>query len=164
MAFQAPIAFVLIPGSFSPPLYYHKVSQRLREKGHEVTEISLLTCVQDRDSDEAQPSATMYQDAAMIKKVVEEWADKEYDVVMAANSYGGFPATESLKGLGKSERAQRGLKGGVIGLVMLASFLPDAGQSVVSIMGDSMPDQLKNPTARIADFKLSRELHIRLDD
>lgn len=164
MASQAPTAFVLVPGSFSPPLYYHKVSERLRAKGHEVTEINLLTCVQNRDSDEARPAATMYQDAAMLKKVIEEWADKGYEVVLAANSYGGFPGSESVKGLGKSERSQRGLKGGVVGLAMLASFLPDVGQSVVSLMGESMPEQLKNPKACITDSKRPRELHLGLRD
>ncbi|KPM40125.1 hypothetical protein AK830_g6423 [Neonectria ditissima] len=132
MASQAPTAFVLIPGSFCFPLVYHKVTQRLRAKSHKVTEISLLTCVQDRDSDSARPAATLYQDAAIIKKAIEEWADKGYDVVVAANSYGGFPVTESLKGLGKPERAQGGLEGGVVGLVMLASFLPDSGETVES--------------------------------
>lgn len=142
MASQSRTAFVLVPGSFSPPLYYHKVSERLRAKGHEVTEISLRTCVQDRT---LLPAATMFDDAVMLKETIEGWADKGYDVVVAMNSYGGVPGTESVKGLGKAERAQKGHKAGVVGLVYLASFLPRAGESIMSLMGDSMPDQLKNP-------------------
>ncbi|TPX11475.1 uncharacterized protein E0L32_007894 [Thyridium curvatum] len=149
---MAPTAFILVPGSFSPPLFFHKVSEQLRNKGHQVIETSLPTCVQDR---ETRPVPTLCDDVAMLGETIKEWADKGYDVVLGMNSYGGFPGSESVKGYSKTERAQNGLKGGVVGLAYLASFLPDIGESVASLLGESMPDQLKNPQS---DFmELSKE-------
>lgn len=41
--------------------------------------------------------------------------------------YGGLPGAEALQGLGKAERARRGLRGGVVRLVFIMSWLAREG-------------------------------------
>lgn len=42
---------------------------------------------------------TMEDDAACIRSLVMKLLDKRKDVILAAHSYGGIPATEAAKGL-----------------------------------------------------------------
>ncbi|KAL5313416.1 hypothetical protein ACEPPN_019149 [Leptodophora sp. 'Broadleaf-Isolate-01'] len=131
-------AFVLVPGSFSPNTFYEKVIPLLQKEGYEAYPTPLLSCGQ-RD----KGPATMQEDAALIHNVVSKLADDGKDVVIAMNSYGGFPGTESSKGLSKSERQKEDKKGGLVGLVYLASFIPPVGMSLRGLMGDSIPDSIK---------------------
>ena len=65
-------------------------------------------------------------------------------MVLAMNSYGGFPGTEATKGLSKGEREKEGKEGGIVALVYLASFIPPVGMSLRKSMGDDLPDSIKN--------------------
>ena len=67
---------------------------------------------------------------ATLYTTIQKLADEGKDVVLTMNSYGGFPGTEASKGLSKKEREANGLKGGIIELVYLASFLPAVGLSL----------------------------------
>jgi hypothetical protein len=69
----------------------------------------------------------MYEDAAFIAKHIARLADAGKDILVIAHSYGGTPATESIKGLSKKERVERGKKGGVVGLAYMTSLVPELG-------------------------------------
>ena len=58
------------------------------------------------------------------------------DVLLVTHSYGGLPGSAAACGLFKADRASRGQKGGVVGVVMLASFALDGGTKVLV---DSLP-------------------------
>lgn len=142
-------AFVLVPGSFSPSSFYHKVVPLLESRGY-LTIPSALQSAGERP----QGPATFEEDAAFIKATLLKLADEGKDIVLAMNSYGGYPGTEATKGLSKKERAAKGEKGGVIALVYLASFLPAVGESIRGNMGDELPDSIKNAVSEICSFLL----------
>jgi hypothetical protein len=50
-------------------------------------------------------------------------------VVIIAHSYGGKPATESVKGLSKEARGQQGKQGGVVRLAYMTATAPEVGSA-----------------------------------
>lgn len=83
---------------------------------------------------------TMYDDAALIASEITRLADEGGDVVVVAHSYGGIPATESIKGLSKDERAAQGKEGGVVRLAYMTAIVGDVGVSAAGAQA-GMPDQ-----------------------
>ncbi|MCJ1414016.1 hypothetical protein MMC32_000341 [Xylographa parallela] len=85
-----------------------------------------------RPREGAPPS--MYADAAFIAAEVETLADEGKYVVLIAHSYGGLPATESTKGLGKEERRRKGKKGGIVALAYMTAIVPAVGVSAIGVL------------------------------
>lgn len=137
-------AFVLVPGSFSPTSFFEKVVPLLESQGY----IAVPTALQSA-GERPQGPATFEDDASFIKATLQKLADEGKDIVLAMNSYGGYPGTESTKGMSKKEREAKGEKGGVIALVYLASFLPAVGESIIGNMGDDLPDSTQNAVSEI---------------
>jgi pimeloyl-ACP methyl ester carboxylesterase len=133
------IAFVLVPGSFSPTSFFHKIVPLLEERGY----LAVPTALQSA-GERAQGPATFADDVSFIKATIQKLVDDGKDVILAMSSYGGYPGTESTQGLSKKERTEKGLKGGVIALVYLASFLPAIGESVRANMGEDLPESIRN--------------------
>jgi alpha-beta hydrolase superfamily lysophospholipase len=116
-------AYVLVPGGHCPGSFFHKVTERLRIMGFEVVEINHPSV-----GNPEKPPATMSDDAANILSAAASFMDQGKNVVVVANSCGGFAATEAMKGLSESERKAAGKSGGqLINLVYLASLLPPLG-------------------------------------
>lgn len=132
-------AFVLVPGAFCPGQYYHKVTSLLKKRGYSVHEIDLPS-VGKRDG----PPATMYDDAGHIRSVVSKFADEGKNVVLAANSYGGFVATEAVKGTTPAERNSAGKSApeALVHLVYIGSLLPPVGINIQELVGDKQPAQI----------------------
>jgi hypothetical protein len=61
------------------------------------------------------------EDVRAIRNLVAHYADSGRDVILVMHGYGGLPGAEALHGLGKAEREQRGLRGGVVRLVFIMS-------------------------------------------
>ncbi|KAF2179041.1 hypothetical protein K469DRAFT_674683 [Zopfia rhizophila CBS 207.26] len=59
------------------------------------------------------------------------------DVVLLLHSYGGTYGAAAVNGLSKKERAEKGEKGGVLGLIYAASFCTEPGQSALQALGMS---------------------------
>ncbi|KAH8924635.1 alpha/beta-hydrolase [Atractiella rhizophila] len=144
------IAFVLIPGAsvFAEPCFA-RVTPRLRSLGYEVHPTDLAS-VGERPKGPASFEDDVTQIAAQIRKLAEEgkarvpfWLDGQ-DVVVAMSSYGGFPGTQACKGLIAADRAKEGKKGGVVALAYLASFIPPPGKSIRDVMGESLPEAMKD--------------------
>jgi len=135
------VTFVLVPGSFSTPIFYDKVTPILTSQGYTFKEAPLLSAA--KASSGRQPPATMQEDAAQIHSVIESVLDEGNDVVVAVHSYGGFPGTEALKGLGRAGRPPS--KGtAVIGIVYIVSFLPPVGSSLRDLMHDYQSEPFKS--------------------
>lgn len=76
--------------------------------------------------------------------------DEGKDVVLFMHSYGGMPGAAAATGLAKSQRAQEGKAGGVIGLLFLGAFLVPEGLSYAGLQGGNLPpwilvDQVEIP-------------------
>jgi pimeloyl-ACP methyl ester carboxylesterase len=126
----ASTAFVLVPGGFCPPSFWHKVTDKLTSLGYPVTPVELPTF-----GNAAKPPATMSDDAAAVRAAATVYMDAGRNVVIASNSYGGFVATESVKELSDAERSAAGKKGGrLANLVLIGVIAPIAGLTCTELL------------------------------
>ncbi len=115
--------YVLVHGAWSGSWGYTKTAQMLRAQGHEVWTPS-LTGLGER-SHLASPSITL---STHIQDVVNVFEYEELaDVILVGHSYGGMVVT------GVSSRCADRIRS----LVYLDAFLPDDGQALWDIAGDS---------------------------
>ncbi|KAI1825968.1 alpha/beta-hydrolase [Xylaria intraflava] len=129
--------FLIVPGSFSLPTSYDYVVASIREKGYEIKALTLPTTGLGPGVPRETPFVTMYEDAALIAKEVEALADAGKEIVLMAHSYGGFPATESTKGLTVEERRKEGKKGGIVRIAYLTVLLGSLGQKASDVLGNT---------------------------
>lgn len=90
----------------------------------------------------------MQDDAAFIASEISKYADEGKDVVLIAHSYGGRPATESTKGLGKVDRQRQGHSGSLVRLAYISCIILPIGESDAGVI---MPD---NMLPRAAPFEI----------
>lgn len=76
----------------------------------------------------------MYEDAAVIAEEAGALADQGRDVIIISHSYGGVPATESVRGLSKKARRAEGKQGGVVRLAYMASLVPALGAAANEVL------------------------------
>ena len=124
-------SLVIVPGSFSGPEHYAALLPLL-QKDYEV----IVGTLQSADRSPPRKPATLQEDAAYFRGIIETLASQGKDVVIIAHSFGGMVATESVQGVTKQEREAKGLKGGVVKVIYLASVLPDIGKSCVDVQGE----------------------------
>ncbi|KAF2674580.1 alpha/beta-hydrolase [Microthyrium microscopicum] len=133
-------AIVIIAGSFTPASFYDPVVDKLKSAGYPIVDVIVFPSIGRRDS---EPPATMYDDANFIRARVEKLADEGHDMVLVPHSYGGIPASESMKGLAKSQRETQGKRGGVVKMLYVAAIVPAVGELSSSIMGDKTADYMQ---------------------
>ena len=84
------------------------------------------------------------EDVETIIESVMDVVDEGGDAVMVFHSYGSMPGNEALRGLGKKQREEKGRNGGVVGILMMAAYLPQEGSRVKPELNEggipSMPD------------------------
>ncbi|KAE8315396.1 Alpha/beta hydrolase fold-1 [Aspergillus transmontanensis] len=125
---QSKPSIIIVPGSFSLPEFYDAVTDRVASKGYEIKAIRL------RSTEKLQQPATMYDDAAAIASEVAALVDQGKEVILVAHSYGGVPASESIKGLAKTEGS--GKVGGIVNLAYLTAVVPELGTSSADVLAD----------------------------
>lgn len=76
------------------------------------------------------PGRAMYDDASYYREHIRKLVDAGEDVIIFAHSIGSVVATEAAQGMGKAERQEKGLLGGVVHLIFLAGYLSAKGDSV----------------------------------
>lgn len=86
-------------------------------------------------------TATLYDDAKCIRFLLNELVEKQgKDVICVLHSYGGVVGTEAIDAsLGKKNRQDNGLSGGVLGLLYMAAFVLPLGSSLSTAFGGSLP-------------------------
>lgn len=131
-------SILLVPGSFGRPEFYDPIMDAVKSNGYAIRGLHLPSVAPETGPVGLPPS--MYDDAAFIAAEIEKLADEGEDVVLVAHSYGGVPATESLKGLSKEERAKAGKKGGVVRLAYLTCLVPAVGSNSASVLADVPED------------------------
>ena len=69
----------------------------------------------------------MHDDIAAIRSTIQELVIAEKKVVIVLHSAGGFLGSNAIEGLSKTVREEKGLKGGVVGIVFLtAAIFPES--------------------------------------
>ncbi|KAJ5570580.1 uncharacterized protein N7459_010010 [Penicillium hispanicum] len=126
MAAQKPI-IVIVPGAFLKPIHYRKITKLLHDQGFEVIPIDLVVTGENAD-----PEMTFLDDAVEIRRHLVPRLDEGREAVILSHSYGSLPSTHATEGQTVTERAAKGLKGGITAVVNLAGFaFPARGKSVL---------------------------------
>jgi hypothetical protein len=121
-------SIVCVPGAWHTPEIYNSVLRNLEQHGYPTIGLPL-------PSVGAPPALlSLDEDVKAIRNCLSKLGvDEGKDVFLVTHSYTGMPGAEAPVGLGKNEREEKGLKGGVTRLVfimafaMLEGFQPTAG-------------------------------------
>jgi pimeloyl-ACP methyl ester carboxylesterase len=112
---------LLVHGAWHGPWAWAKVEPALRERGHEVHVLDLPSSGPDRDA-----LTDLYEDAATVRRALDEI---RRPTLVVGHSYGGLAITEGAAGADN-----------VAGLVYLAAFMLDEGESLFAAVGGVEPD------------------------
>ncbi|KAI1367926.1 Alpha/beta hydrolase fold-1 [Xylaria arbuscula] len=121
--------FLVVTGSFAPASLYDNLVEKVTASGYDIKVPHLATVGLGPGKGRDTPPATMYDDAALIAKEAEALADQGREIILIGHSYGGIPATESIKGLSVSERQKAGKKGGIVRLAYKTAAVTTPGHS-----------------------------------
>ena len=145
---------VLIPGGFHKPSHYASVTRPLREEhGYDVLCLPLTVCGDDPSTVSAD--ATADDDAAAVLAELIPQLDSGMEAVVVAHSYGSMVATRCIRDQTKTERAAKGLKGGIVAAVWIAGFsFPARGKNIMG--GDEVSPHMPYQTLKVGGLEESR--------
>jgi len=129
--------FVLVPGSFATTTMYDKITPILENAGYDVKPVELLSA----NDGSRLPAPQMVDDAAHIRSSILSVLDSGKNVVLALQSYAGFPGSEAAKGLSQKDRGSDAAA--VIGILYAASFIAEEGKSLRDTMDAYIPEFYK---------------------
>lgn len=134
---------VIVPGAWHPPSLYETFEIALDKAGY----TSITASLPSLDSKDPQATSCSADTDAVRQLILPFIESDEKDVVVLCHSYGGMPGGGAARGLSKTSRTQRGLKGGVIGLVYVSAFVVAEKATLVQVMGGRhapylVPDQV----------------------
>lgn len=132
-------SIVLIPGASALPKFYQNIVDAVTKHGIPIQALHLPSAGLETGA-RPGPPPTLQDDAAFIAEHVAKLADAGKDVVILTHSYGGAPATESVKGLSKTCRQKQGLEGGVVRIAYMTSLVPKLGASAYSALAAMSPE------------------------
>ena len=155
-----PLVYVL-HGAWHGPSYFETVKAKLHALGY------TMACPEQPSTGASPPTKTLYDDAAYVRAELELLIEHGQEVVLVMHSYGGMVGTQAAAGLGKAERTQRGLSGGIVRLFYACAFLLPVGSDLCKSLGGSFPPWIKEevrqmvvpagrPKASANQFLLSR--------
>ncbi len=107
--------FICVPGASHSHLIYEPLKNALSFHGYTAVPLALPSAGGN------PPTYDFTEDVQAIRNLVTQVVDSGADAILVFHGYGGLPGAEALQGLGKDERSQRGLRGGVIRLVFIMS-------------------------------------------
>ncbi|KAJ8114996.1 hypothetical protein OPT61_g3256 [Boeremia exigua] len=120
---------VLLHGAWHSPIYFAKITALLQDHLY-VVHAQQLPSVGVPPS--WTPPSDLSQDTAAARSLVDRAIADGNDVVVICHSWGGTIASNALVGYSKKERAEKGLKGGVVKVGYMCAFMIDEGQSLES--------------------------------
>ena len=130
MSIPKPTLF-LVPGAWHPNTCFAPLSAQLAAAGFPIYLASLPSLNPVSPAADATCAADALALQAQLLPIIQEGKD----VVVLCHSYGGIPAGGAAAGLAKKDRVARNEKGGVLGLIYLASFVVPEGVSLVEFLG-----------------------------
>lgn len=125
---------LIVPGGLTPAAVYDPVVDEVTRRGHDIRALQLPSVRLRSETGPVREPPTMYEDAVLIAREAEALADTGRDVIIISHSYGGVPATESVRGLSKAARAREGKPGGVVRLAYMTSLVPELGAAANEVV------------------------------
>ncbi|KAI0595850.1 Alpha/beta hydrolase fold-1 [Biscogniauxia sp. FL1348] len=125
---------LLVGGSWHLPIHYSKLIDQIKALGYE------CVCPKLPTIGEGRAGKTWEDDARHIQNTALPLFEAGKEVFLVAHSYGGIPACAATQGLGLSERAAKGLKGGFTQIVFLTAFALPAHITLIEALGGEWPE------------------------
>ncbi|RWA11421.1 hypothetical protein EKO27_g3676 [Xylaria grammica] len=141
-------SIVIVPAASALPLFYDTIVDRVSQHGYDIKALHIPSVGLVTGARPGEPP-TMYDDAAFIAAYVKGLADAGRDVLLVTHSYGGTAATQSVRGLSKSERLKEGKTGGIVGLAYMTSLVPEVGHPASALAGTAPEGQ--EPLMKVGD-------------
>lgn len=102
------LSIIIIPGSFAAAAIYDPLVEAVTARGYEILAVQL-------PSVGLKPEPTPAQES----------------------SYGGVPATESVRGLAKAHRQDEGKEVGIVRLAYMSALAPELGVAAGGVLADA---------------------------
>jgi hypothetical protein len=121
----------IIAGAATTTEHYASLRKDIKSKGYP-------TACENPPSITADDATaiTVDVDVAFIRdRVLAPLLSEGKEVILLCHSYGGTYGAGAVQGLSKRERAAKGEKGGVIGIIYIASFCTEPGESAMQSLG-----------------------------
>lgn len=113
--------FVCIPGPSHPAVVYAPLEAALSLHGYTTNAVQLPSTGGN------PPTYDFTEDVAVIRNVIFQLVQSSLDIIVVMHTWSGVAGSEAVQGLGKLERQQRGLRGGVIRLVFIMGWIVKEG-------------------------------------
>ncbi|KAF2166115.1 hypothetical protein M409DRAFT_23843 [Zasmidium cellare ATCC 36951] len=127
---------LLIPGAFTTPACYDWLAPYLEKAGYPISRATLLST---NPPDDPSTYTAEREGLNLLDKYLLPLIESGKDVVVFAHSFGATSCSGASKHLSKKSRESKGLKGGVLGLVYIATCFPQEGTSQFALLGSPMP-------------------------
>jgi hypothetical protein len=115
---------LLVSGCWLPAEIYSGTIEHLSKSSYPAVAMALPS----RGAD--PPHKDFWGDVEGIRSCLSNLVEvEEKEVILAMHSYAGMPGGEAPRGLGRKEREAQGLRGGVVRLVFIVSYLVPEGFS-----------------------------------
>ncbi|KAJ5371872.1 hypothetical protein N7517_003878 [Penicillium concentricum] len=126
---------LFVPGAWITPAFYQPFIHALTVARYDV-HYAGYPSLDPKDPLVADCQTDTDAVSDILQSLVE---DEGKDVLVFMHSYGGMPGSAAASGLAKSQRAQEGKAGGVIGLLFLGAFVVAEGLSCAGLQGGDLP-------------------------
>lgn len=120
---------VLVHGAWHTPAHYQSYADGLQAAGFTVHCPRLPTSHGDA-------KATLSEDAAHVRSVIESCVERGERVLLIMHSYGGIVGSEAAKDLDLVTRKAANQVGGVIHLLYLCAFVLTPGESASAVLSE----------------------------
>jgi hypothetical protein len=122
----------IIQGAWHRKPHYEAFTQALTSKGYTVLQPGNATA----GLVENIKGKTHLDDVEIIRQTLQPSLDEGKKIVLVCHSYGGIPGSAAAEGYQIHEREAKGLSGGIVHVVYVASFaLPVKGLSLLAAVG-----------------------------
>ena len=123
-------AILLVPGAFHIESTMDLLGGQLQQAGYDTRAMGLVTV--------NNAHLTIKDDVAALQvKLLDLIEQQGKDILLYLHSYAGMPGSTAIEGFSKAERAAKGQKGGIIGLIYQSAFTPQKGNTLVEMIGGS---------------------------
>jgi pimeloyl-ACP methyl ester carboxylesterase len=125
----------IVQGAWHRAVHYKAFAQALTAKDYTVLQPDNVSA----GDVENIKGKTHADDVKVIREALQPSLDEGKRIVLVCHSYGGIPGSAAVEGYQLHEREAKGLSGGIMHIVYVASFaLPVKGLSLLTAIGGTL--------------------------
>lgn len=118
---------VFVPDAFHVEAHFVPLCELLNQASFPMAVIDLPTTARAK-------TASYVEDVHAIRSLLEKLIEEGKEVILAAHSYGGVPACQSVSGFERSKRQSQGKPGGVVHVLFVTALLVEQNRRMVEAL------------------------------